>query len=409
MTFIVSLLGWGLAAVALVALIPSLVLLLEVLASLGRRSPARVPDGPGPRMAIVVPAHDEEGQIVAIVRGLLAQLGPGDRLLVVADNCQDRTAALAREAGAEVLERNHPTERGKGFAISFAVAHLAANPPDVVVLVDADCVVSAGRLATLARAAGQTGTAVQADYLLGAPARAAGLGSVNAFAILVRNRVRPLGLDRLAQACQLTGSGMAFPWAVLRDAPAMRENLVEDMALGLALALQGRASRLCPDVRVTSELPTAAAAGLRQRRRWEHGQLHTMATYGPRLLAAFVRRPRRALLGLALDLLVPPLALLVMIESTLLVVTGAAAALSLASWLPFALAAASLASVGLATAIAWAVFGRQTLSLGTALRIPFYVVWKAGLYARLLVGGKPKAWERTERDPSAPSGPPAAS
>jgi cellulose synthase/poly-beta-1,6-N-acetylglucosamine synthase-like glycosyltransferase len=400
MSFFYFLATWLLTVAAVLALLPSLVFLLEVVAALLRR-PAPLPASPRPpRLAVLIPAHDEQAQIGATVRALRGELGPADRLLVVADNCQDRTAALAREAGAEVIERHSATERGKGFAISFGVAHLQADPPEVVVIVDADCYVVRGRLAGLAQAAQAAGTAVQADYLLTAPAAAKGLVNVNAFAILVRNRVRARGLDRLAQVCQLMGSGMAFPWPVLKGAPAMRENLVEDMALGLELALQGRPPRHCPEVRVESELPSGAQAGLGQRRRWEHGQIATMSSYVPRLLAACLRRPRRALLGLALDLLVPPLALLAMIELTLLAVAGAAAGLRLASALPALLAFASVAFMLVAAGLAWLGFGRETLSLGAALRIPFYVLWKTGLYVSLLVKGKQKTWERTERDPS---------
>ena len=391
---------WLLAAAALCALVPSLVLLLEVAFAL-RRQPLTAPVLARPlRMAVVVPAHDEEVQIGASVRALRGELGPSDRLLVVADNCQDRTATLAREAGAEVIERQDSSQQGKGFAISFGVAHLAAAPPDVVVLVDADCAVVRGRLSELAADALAAGTVVQADYLIRAPAGAAGMAAVNAFAILLRNRVRPLGLDRLARVCQLTGSGMAFPWPVLKAAPAMRENLVEDMALGVELTLRGQPPRLCPEVRVQSELPSQARALLGQRRRWEHGQLDTMAAYVPRLLSAFLHRSERALLGLALDLLVPPLALLAMLQLALLVVTGAAAGLGLASSLPLFLAALSVVMVLVATSLAWWFFGREVLSVGAALRIPFYVLWKTGLYVSLLVRGKQKTWERTEREPS---------
>ena len=397
MTLLHTLTSCLLAAAAAGALLPPAVLLVEVLAALPRRRLREVAASAPPRMAVLIPAHDEEAQIGQTVRALRAELGPADRLLVVADNCLDRTAALAREAGAEVIERRSESERGKGYAISFGVVHLANDPPEVVVLVDADCSVVQGGLARLAAAAQATGVAMQADYVMTAPAGAAGLASINAFAILVRNRVRPLGLDRLAHACQLTGSGMAFPWSVLRDAPAMRENLVEDLGLGLELALRGHPPRLCSEVRVESELPSGAKAGLRQRRRWEHGQLHTMSRYVPRLLAAFARRPGPARLGLALDLLVPPLALLVMIELGVFAVTAIAAALGAATYLPVLLGSLSLGMLLLAVATAWLRFGRQTLALGTALRIPFYVLWKAGLYAALLVKGKQKSWERTAR------------
>ena len=386
-------------AAAALSLLPSLVLLAEVLAALPRRRGGGLAPARPPRMAVLIPAHDEDARIGAGVRALRGELGPADRLLVVADNCTDRTAVLAREAGAEVIERHSDVERGKGFALSFGLAALEADPPEVVVVVDADCWVVGGSLVRLAEAAHSAGRAVQADYLITAPATGGRLSSINAFAILVRNRVRPLGLDRLAKVCQLTGSGMAFPWQVLKDAPAMRENLVEDLALGMELTLAGLPPRLCPEVRVESELPDGSRAGLRQRRRWEHGQLHTMATYAPRLLAAFLRRPRVALLALALDLLIPPLALLVMFQLAFFAIAGAAAVFNVASLAPMAFSAASVVILSLATGLAWLFFGRDTLPIGTALRIPFYVLWKAGLYASLLVKGKQKTWERTERKP----------
>jgi cellulose synthase/poly-beta-1,6-N-acetylglucosamine synthase-like glycosyltransferase len=388
---------WLLAAAAAVACVPSTVLLVEVLAAfLHRRTPAPGA-GPAPRLVVVIPAHDEEAQIGQTVRAVRADLDQHGRVVVVADNCQDQTAHLAREAGAEVIERRSEHERGKGYAISFAVAHLGGDPPEVVVLLDADCTVAAGGIARLAAAAQQTGAPVQADYLLAAPRDASGLAGISAFAVLVRNRVRPRGLDRLAGACQLTGSGMAFPWQILRDAPAMGENLVEDLGLGLELALRGRTPRLCAEVRVASDLPSGTRAGLRQRRRWEHGQLATMARYVPRLLAVCGRRPRLALLGLALDLLVPPLALLVMVEVGVVAVTGLAAAVGLASSLPLALATGAFLALALAVALAWLGFGRQTLAAGTALMIPLYVLRKVGLYAGLVLKGKQKTWERTER------------
>ena len=395
-----SLVTWFLATLAAAVLLPSLVLALEILAALPRRRSRLATPTSFPRMAVIVPAHDEEMQIGATVRALCGELAPGDRLLVVADNCQDRTAAMAREAGAEVIERQSAAQRGKGFAMSFGVAHLQADPPEVVVLVDADCQVVHGRLALLAEVAKSAGVAVQADYLIAAPATAGRLASVNAFAILVRNRVRPLGLQRMAGSCRLTGSGMAFPWGVLRDAPAMKENLVEDLALGLELTLRGLPPRFCSEVRVRSELPSGARAGMGQRRRWEHGQLHTMGQYLPRLLVAFLRRPRRAPLGLALDLLVPPLALFVMIQLALFAVVGTAAFLGFASRLPVLISAASAGLLLLSVGLAWLFFGRETLPLGTALRIPLYVLWKVGLYASFMVKGRHKTWERTERDPS---------
>ncbi len=208
-------------------LLPAAVLLIEVLAALWPDAPAvGVDPEPFPRTVILVPAH--EGQIEGGARPP-ADRQPGARVLVIADNCSDQTAARAVAAGAEAIERHDTSQIGKGHAISFGLRHLDAAPPEIVILVDADCRVSPGGLSTLVRAAARSGRPIQAEYLIGAPRDSSPLVVIGALAILLRNRVRPRGLRRLGLPCHLTGSGMAFPWRVLRDAPDTGSILVEDL------------------------------------------------------------------------------------------------------------------------------------------------------------------------------------
>lgn len=395
-----SFVTWLLVGLSLWALVPATIFLVEILAAWLPRKENQPTHHPDLRMAILVPAHDEACQIEDTVRSLKKELGPHDRLIVIADNCQDATAKIAREAGASVIERSDHQHLGKGFAISFGVDHLRADPPDTVVLIDADCQIAEGHLGQLSQMAWISGRPVQADYLLTAPPRASQLSAINALAILVRNRVRPLGLQRLADVCQLTGSGMAFPWPTLRDAPAMQGNLVEDLALGLELCLANCPPRLLPEVHILSALPTASKAGINQRRRWEHGQMHTMKHYIPRLLKAFFKSPRKHVLGLALDLMVPPLTFLVLIHFILLALVTPTVLLRLSSPLPLLTVSLSFAFLFLGIFLAWVRFGRQTLPLGGAVRIPFYMLWKMGLYVSLLFRGKHKTWDRTQRPPS---------
>ena len=84
---------------------------------------------------------------------------------------------------------------------------------------DADCRLSEHGVATLALLADAHQRPVQGEYLIAAPENPTPLSAVSSLAFLVRNRVRPRGLRRLGLPCHLTGSGMAFPWAVLREAP----------------------------------------------------------------------------------------------------------------------------------------------------------------------------------------------
>lgn len=192
-----------------------------------------------PPLAVVVPAHDEERHLGATLASIRAQLRPGDRLVVVADNCTDRTAAVAADAGAEVVVRFDPTARGKGYAMDAGIRHLRADPPALVIFVDADCLVAVGSLEALARVAWEERRPVQALYGNRASPGGGPAIEVARFALLLRNVLRPRGLAALGLPCQLTGSGMAFPWTVIAEARLASDDLVEDLKLGLDCARAG--------------------------------------------------------------------------------------------------------------------------------------------------------------------------
>ncbi len=186
---------------------------------------------PRPRIGVLIPAHNEASVIAATLASVGPQMAPGDRLLVVADNCTDETAALSRSAGAEVVERSDDARRGKGYALDFGVQALASDPPPVVVLLDADVTLRPDALEMLARQAMATGVPAQGVYILREAPAADGHDLVSHLAFVVRNQVRPLGLARLGGPSSLFGAGMAFPWELISTAPLATGNIVEDMAL----------------------------------------------------------------------------------------------------------------------------------------------------------------------------------
>ena len=396
----------SLVLAAALVLLPASVFFAEcALAAVGPRRPRGAQGGPRPRVGVLVPAHDEQEVIEATVRHLAAQLAPGDRLLVVADNCTDGTAALARAAGAEVSERSDPERRGKGYALDHGVRQLAASPPDVVVVVDADCTLHPGSLESLGRAAAE-GRPAQARNLVLLPEGASALDTLSAFAFLVRNVVRPTGLARLGLPCHLMGTGMAFPWPLLRDARLASGALAEDLELGLALTRAGRGPRLCPEALVTSPVPRQRRARETQRRRWEQGHVTVLLALGPGLLGSALRRLDLALLAAALDLCVPPLSLLVLAAAAVLAAALAAGALG-AGWAPALLGGLALGLVGLATFLAWLAHGRPAYRFTTLLVAPLYVLAKLPLYLALL-GRRQQGWVRTEREPGPPGRPPGS-
>lgn len=397
-----------LGAAAAVTTVPCLVFAAECFAASDPPEPGgrdgkllkgrdEIRSAPRPRIAVVIPAHNEAASIERVVRKVKAQLLESDRLLVVADNCTDETAVLAAAAGAEVAERSEPARRGKGYALAFGVQWLEADPPQVVIVVDADCEPHENALDILARSAHWHGNAVQADYLLTAEPGAPAKRRLVAFAVLVKNRVRPLGAGRLGWPCQLTGSGMAFPWLQLHSAAGeLGGNIVEDMILGVNLTLSGSSPRFEPQARVTSRLPMNDAGAASQRSRWETGHLATLVGQVPRLLRSGARGNTQAL-GLGLDLAVPPLSLLVMLQGGVVVGTAGAALVTGIS-APFFLASGGGIALAAGVARAWSRFGRETISMAELLTVPGYMIAKVPMYIRALQRGQEKSWVRTARD-----------
>ncbi|KAF1043027.1 MAG: hypothetical protein GAK35_02409 [Herbaspirillum frisingense] len=382
-------------ALLLLAL-PVLVLLVQVLSA--RFAPQRVSplSDQRPRVAVLVPAHNEASGIAEVVAGIREQLQAGDRLLVVADNCSDATAAMARAAGAEVTERFHETLRGKGYALDHGIRHLSQQPPEVLIMVDADCLLGKGALDRIARVCRHSGRPVQALYLMHAPESTGPMRRIAEFAWVVKNLVRPLGFQKLGQPCQLMGTGMAFTWEQIRKAELATGHIVEDMKMGVDLAGAGQAPLFCPDAMVYSFFPSSESGAQTQRTRWEHGHLSVIMSYVPRLLAGALKTGNGALASLALDLCVPPLALLVMLTGVAWVVT--ALIFLLFAWsAPLVLASVLLACIGVSVPLAWSGFAREVLSLRELLAAFGYVARKLPLYFKFIFNRQVE-WVRSKRD-----------
>lgn len=386
-----------LLVVALGLFIPSAVLFIECCAALWPGGAEEQGNKElRPRIAVLIPAHNEESGIGATLEILLPQLTGSDRLMIIADNCSDGTAAIARSYGATVLERQDLDRRGKGYALDYGLRFIESDPPDVVVMVDADCIVHPGTIDQIARQAMTTGRPVQATYIMEKPANPEPKDAISALAFMVKNLVRTRGLERLGLPCLLGGTGMAFPWSVIREAPLASGNIVEDMQLGIDLAVTGHPPLFCSEARVTGVLPQQNQAAKSQRTRWEHGHLQTLLKQVPRLLKESINQRRFDLFAIALDLCVPPLSLLVMLWVIALGGAMLAASLS-ATWIPAILLAIEGLLILISIVGAWAKFGRTDIPMLTLLAVPFYVLWKIPLYLAFLLRPQTK-WIRTERD-----------
>jgi cellulose synthase/poly-beta-1,6-N-acetylglucosamine synthase-like glycosyltransferase len=388
-------------AAALAGGIPAMVFAAQILASLPRLRARRPASGRRPSVAVIVPAHDEAGVIAATIAALRAQLLAGDRLLVVADNCTDQTAAIAARAGAETVERHDPRRRGKGFALDFGVRHLArTGAREIVVVVDADCIVGDGAIDTITRLSATRGVPVQAAYLLASPPGAPATSRIAAFTSMVKTVGRPLGWMRLGGPCQLMGTGFAIPWRLLAGVNLASGALAEDLKLGMDLALAGAAPRYCPQVAVRSVLPESQSSRRAQQTRWEHGHLAMMRAYAPRLFRRAVRTRDIGLAALALDLCVPPIVALALANGVVLAL-AAAWAIALGRIGPLLAAGTVAGLLCMALVLAWWRWGKGLVGVRDLGAVPRFVLGKLPILLRFVCNPQVE-WVRTDRPSSAP-------
>lgn len=346
---------------------------------------------PNLRIAIVVPAHDEALVLGATLDSLAAQEYPMDRfeIVVVADNCSDETAAIARGRGARVLERTDAAQRGKGWALAWAFARLLADPhpADAFVIVDADTFVAPNFLRIMARRLqarqdAQGRCALQGRY--GVLNRREGWrAALMDSAFDLHNHVKPLGFDRLGLSVGLKGNGMIFSRALLEQARWHGDSVTEDVDYGLDL-LQHHGVRVgyVPQACVLAQMPVTADQATSQRARWEQGRYRLLRQRGVPLFWTGLRRRESHLCVAAADLCAPPLAEL----AALLLLWGVAIALGhAAGWLRepawwYGTWAVTLLGFVVYVVGGLRVAGAPREAYFALLKAPVYGAWKFALY-----------------------------
>jgi cellulose synthase/poly-beta-1,6-N-acetylglucosamine synthase-like glycosyltransferase len=292
-----------------------------------------------------------------------------------------------------------PRAARQGFALDFGIRYLSQQQPDVVVFLDADCRVAPDTVQLLASAAVSSQRPVQGLNLCDPDPNGSATQIVSGLAFRFKNLVRTLGLVRLAGINHLTGTGMALPWALVERTKLADGNVVEDMQLGIDLALAGKPPLFVPQARVDSPLPQQRTAARTQRTRWEHGHLKTLLTQSPRLIGLTIQHRRLDLFWLALDLAIPPLSLLVLTLVTFTLVSTVAWLIG-ATALPLAIFTAQTCLIAAAVFAGWAAHCREQVPLRALVAAPLYAAMKLPIYLAFLYK-RQQQWVRTQRDPAA--------
>jgi len=337
-----------------------------------------------------VPANNEEAGIASCVQSLL-RAEHGDMqvdIYVIADNCVDRTAIVAEEAGAKVLTRTNEQERGKGYALHFAFTTLEPLGYDCFLVVDADTEVAPNFIWAAAGALRDGAAAVQSRYLvsnLDESIRTRLMG----LALRAFNVVRPLGREHLGLSVGILGNGFGLRSETLKAVPYLASSVVEDLEYHLSLVRSGRRVAFVNETTVFGEMPVRGKGVTTQRSRWEGGRLRMLIEKSPGLFLS-VLRGRLTLLEPLLELLLLPLAFHV----ALLVIATSS---PISAVRDIGLVGAAVVLLHLTAAIL--VGGGTWRDAGTLVVAPFYVLWKLMLIPSLLRNARSSnTWVRTSRN-----------
>jgi len=353
---------------------------------------------PTARFQVLVPAHNEETMIAETVTSIIGRqsdAGLPARVAVVADNCTDTTAQRAREAGAEVLERHDTSQRGKGHSLRWAHDILRQREDwDVLLVVDADTLLDVGFFQAMGQAFAQPTTrAAQAHYAARASRQGTWRAHLQEVAWSVFNCLRPMGRNAIGGTSPILGNGFALHRQVLEQVPFQAVSQVEDVEQGLILlTTAGERVQFVPAARVLGQVEEQASTARSQRTRWERGRMTLAAAWIPRLLTQPGRCGAWPRIEAAIDLAVPPLALL-----AIWLTVGSVASLLL---MQPAVAATGLIALGfllLLTLEGMWLAGVPWGHLWALVHVPSYLAWKMSLYLNPSFWREAR-WVRTRRE-----------
>jgi cellulose synthase/poly-beta-1,6-N-acetylglucosamine synthase-like glycosyltransferase len=271
------------------------------------------------RFALVIAAHNEEKVIGQLVSNLQQMDYPRELydIYVIADNCTDRTAEVAREQGARVIERFNRREQGKGYALEYGFGQILSSDPnyDAVVVFDADNLVSTNFLLVMNTRL-LRGESIIQGYLATKNPDDTWITKAICVGYLITNRFWQLAKYRLGLSCALGGTGMCISVPVLRRYGWGMTSLTEDLEFQTKALLNGLRVSWAHEARVFDEKPLTLRRSWRQRRRWMQGHCDVAGRYFIRLLWQGLCRRDPAMVDGALYLCQP---FLVMVCGVLLV------------------------------------------------------------------------------------------
>ena len=241
------------------------------------------------KFAIVISAHDEEMVIENLIRSLKFQKYPDEHydIFVIADNCSDKTAELARKEGAIVYERFDPSKKSKGYALNWFFQRFLVDYKDkykVCTIFDADNVINENFLLEMNKRF-NAGERVIVGYRMGKnPVDSITAGCNSLFWIMQTRASNHPRYMTGRSLLSVSGTGFSFALDIIEETGWKTESLTEDLEFSMDMNLRGERITYCREARFYDEQPITMRSTMKQRWRWSYGSKELMQLKAWKLL-----------------------------------------------------------------------------------------------------------------------------
>lgn len=247
---------------------------------------------PANNYAIIIAAHNEQTVIANTIKSIKSMDYPEDKykVYVVADNCSDKTAEIARSCGAIVYERFDSVSKGKGHALKWMFDILFGSDVDfdAVCILDADNLVSKDFLLHIDKKM-QGGYEVVQGYRDMKNPWDSWITSSYSITYWLANRLCQLPRQHLGMNCTLTGSGYAVSVGLLKKIGWEIETLTEDVEFYFQLCLNDIKIGWAHEAVIFDEQPITLSQSWKQRTRWMQGHFSCAFLYGRRVFCKLLK------------------------------------------------------------------------------------------------------------------------
>lgn len=340
------------------------------------------------KFAVIIPAHNEEDNIARCVNSLKSCCkNYGFNIFVVADNCSDNTSLIAKNTGAEVLERFSETERGKGYALKFSFDYLKSEDYFAYIIVDADTVVEENFIEIIGNRFSQGAEAVQTAYLVNEPDKSQKTRLMN-LALMSMNGFRPLGREKLGISVGILGNGFALSKKLLEEIPYNANSIAEDLEFHIEIVKRQKRVEFIKETTVFADFPLSDEGNASQRARWEGGRFYLQRKFSLELFKEICKGKKR-LIEPFIELMTLPLAYQVLLLLTLFFIGSL-------NFKIYSLFSILITSIHIILSVIY--FGKFS-DLVVLFKVPKYVIWKIVKLPLIIKQSRKNAqWVRTKRD-----------